>query len=236
MKVKDITNGMKVGKLTVISRDPDKMCHPKSAYYLCQCECGNIISTTAHNIGKGNGCANCFRGQSLLGMKFGKLTVLEYSENRKTTPRAKYKSAFWKVRCDCGNELEAYSSQLRAGYIKQCHECRKRTGATHSGPGGYTYVIVARGDEYKYVTRPHKFAPYKIFQHIVVMAEYLGRPIDTTKESIHHKNGDKTDNRIENLELKALYHGKGHSHFEMIVSNIKYLSPAERRIVKDLLA
>lgn len=47
-----------------------------------------------------------------------------------------------------------------------------------------------------------------VLEHRLVVARAIGRPLEP-RETVHHINGDRQDNRLENLQLRQSAHGAG---------------------------
>lgn len=103
---------------------------------------------------------------------------------------------------DCGRP--SYAKGLCRPHRKRLLNGDVRPGVPirRSGPRGagsvkrlgYRYVPVPVDD--RWLT--HGASP--VAEHRLAMARHLGRPLDED-ENVHHRNGDRLDNRLENLEL-----------------------------------
>lgn len=72
---------------------------------------------------------------------------------------------------------------------------------------GYVWVQVQREDPLSVMRNNAGY----VQEHRLVMARHLGRPLHPW-ETVHHKDEPKSDNRLENLQLRVGRHGKGHAY------------------------
>lgn len=107
------------------------------------------------------------------------------------------------------NRTQSFVSRvLRKHGITASSMARERHGAwaggRHVTQGGYWRVLVAFDDPMVSMANGGLY----VLEHRLVMARHLGRTL-TERETVHHINGDRADNRLENLQLRQGKHGKG---------------------------
>ena len=117
----DLT-GQKFGKLTVLSEHPERK--NKKIYWLCKCDCGVEKLIAGADLKSGRtiscGCNKIEKIKSnLLGKKFGRLTVIEETNERKN------RQVIWRCKCDCGNIVLVRTNDLKQGLTTSCG-CYKR--------------------------------------------------------------------------------------------------------------
>lgn len=125
-----------------------------------------------------------------------------------------------------------------AGLCRSHSERRRKHGdplagapfRTVTGEGsisnGYLWVTVR--PEQQHLVPPGRRAD---FEHRLVMAVMLGRPL-RADETVHHRNGDRLDNRPENLELWTTAQPKG----QRVEDKIAFAREVLRRYDPDSLA
>jgi hypothetical protein len=118
--------------------------------------------------------------------------------------------------CGCGEMFEPIDSKGRKRRFLPGHNSRvnhpmQGERAKNNKGGvitkyGYKLIYVPKDERDRHTYRKDGYA----FEHRYVMERYLGRKLKQY-EIVHHKNGNKLDNRIENLKLMTI---SSHAKYE----------------------
>ena len=127
MKALDLT-GQKFGKLTVIDRIYDADQHTYKC--LCKCDCGGYKNVPTHLL-TSNHTQSCgclireVQGNDIANQRFGRLVALYPCDYKRAS------SIVWHCKCDCGNECDVESYNLRKGMTQSCGCITSSIGETN---------------------------------------------------------------------------------------------------------
>lgn len=114
------------------------------------------------------------------------------------------------------NEVRCRSCSLRNKFGSESHRWR---GGIITTWHGYRQIFLYRDDFFYGMTNKDGY----VMEHRLVMAKHLGRNLHSW-EIVHHLNGIKDDNRLENLQLVS---DDRHKQITILENRIKTL---ERRV------
>jgi len=73
---------------------------------------------------------------------------------------------------------------------------------------GYVFVLMHEGEPYYEMAQTKMGNVKYVLEHRLVLAKHLGRCL-TRHETVHHKDGDSSNNDLSNLQLRIGNHGRG---------------------------
>lgn len=137
--------------------------------------------------------------KNLVGQIFGRLTVVKRSDKK-----TKHREVYWDCLCECGEIRTVRANSLYLGKQISCG-CSKLGLLVGERNGRWKGGKNKHAAGYIYVTpEPNVY----ILEHRYVMEQHLGRKL-VKGETVHHKNGIRDDNRLDNLELWSTSQPKG---------------------------
>ena len=135
-------------------------------------------------------CEDCGVEFTAKNQKFPRCSKCQYRYYRDKRPEKH--TAFYKKRYKEFSEKRSRDLRESLGLPKDTVLRRNKIRPEgYKNPKGYIQIF--------YVSEDKKTYKYK-YQHVLVMENHLGRNL-IKGETVHHKNGIRDDNRIENLEL-----------------------------------
>lgn len=235
--------GKKFGRLTVISRAENNKYN--QSCWNCLCDCGNKIVVRGGSLkDKKNGTKSCgcisveimknnrYSRLDLTGLKFGKLTVLEFSHLDKR------QSAFWKCQCECGNITVKRATSLSRGVVNSCGCLHYEKSSIEPGLASFNNLFLSyklgasyrnipfelSEDEFKKLTKGSCYycgaEPSKI-RKITTNGEYIFNGVDRINSKDSYRIGNvvsccSTCNKIKmDLDVDFFL-----SHIRQIIKNI----------------
>lgn len=119
--------GIRYGRLVALRNTKKKS--GSNFIWECRCDCGNIVEVSGQSLERGLtqscGCLQKEKSRlnglksadNLIGMKYGKLTVIEKTNKRQG------KNIIWKCLCECGNYTYVSGGRLKTGNTSSCGLC-----------------------------------------------------------------------------------------------------------------